>query len=80
MLLIYAMFAAIAFLVSASLAGLHTGALPRWLAIAGFVTAVLLVFGFAFIPQVFLVVWVLAASIVLIRSPREQAPGGTPAT
>jgi hypothetical protein len=68
MLLVGGCFAAGVCVAAASLVGLRTRALPRWLAIAGIVTGLLLIpFGVFFIPLALLVLWVIAVGIVLLR-------------
>jgi hypothetical protein len=56
-----------AFLAVASYLARASGALPGWLAIAGFVIAVLQLAAGFFFPFVLFVLWVLVASIVLLR-------------
>jgi hypothetical protein len=51
-----------------SLQALQSAALPRWLAYAGFVVAVALLFAVFFIPMILFLLWVLAVSIVVLRS------------
>lgn len=63
-------FAAGLCLVTASLVGLRTALVPRWLAIAGIVAGLLLIpFGVFFLPLVLLVLWVIAVAVVLMRAP-----------
>lgn len=50
-----------------SWAARRTGALPSWLAVAGLVVAVLLIFSVVFLPMVLLPLWVLVTSVVLLR-------------
>lgn len=50
--------------------------LPRWLAVAGGVAGIVLLVGAAtFLPVVLLPLWVIATSIVMIRSDRSLSPG-----
>ena len=51
---------------------------PRWLAILGFIAAICGVFGVLFFPMAGVAIWVLVASIVLLRS-RATAPALQPA-
>ncbi len=73
-LLIAAMFAAIAMIDATSVLIMRTGTLPRWIAWFGFVTAVLLLFAVFFIPLLFLMFWVLAVSIAMLRLQPAQVP------
>jgi hypothetical protein len=66
-LLLGAGFAAIVLIVASCVAGVQTGILPRWLGWLGAVAAILLVFDLAYQNIVPFLVWVLAASIVLLR-------------
>jgi hypothetical protein len=68
LLLLAAMPAAIIFVVSASLSALGTRMLPTWLAWAGIVVAVLLIFSPLFLPAVLLPLWALAVGIILLRA------------
>ena len=62
-------FAAGVFMAAASLVGLRTATLPRWLAITGIVVGLLLIpFGVFFIPLALLVLWVIAVGVVLMRA------------
>jgi hypothetical protein len=61
-------FAAGLCMVAASLVGLRTALVPRWLAIAGVVAGLLLIpFGVFFVPLALLVLWVIAVGVVLMR-------------
>jgi hypothetical protein len=81
-LLLGAGFAAILLVVASCIASFQTGVLPRWLAWLGVVAAILLVFDLAYQNIIPFLVWVLAASIVLLMrrdqtanaasSPRER--------
>jgi hypothetical protein len=67
-------FAAGISVAAASLVGLRTTILPRWLAIAGIVAGLLLVlFGVFFLPLALLVLWVIAVGVVLMRRPSIPA-------
>ena len=68
-ILLGGMFGAIAMIDAASIVGLRTGVLPRWLVWLGFVCGVVLLFGVIFIPMIALPVWLIATSIVLLRRP-----------
>ena len=53
-----------------SMSALRSGVLPRWLAIGGFVVAVVVgLGGVFFIPMILLVLWALAIGIFLLRPP-----------
>jgi hypothetical protein len=54
---------------SVSVAARRTAALPQWLVTAGFVCAVILLFGVLFIPMAVLPLWALAVSITVGRRP-----------
>jgi hypothetical protein len=69
-------FAAIAMIDAASVLIMRTGVLPVWIAYFGFFAAVVLLFGFLFIPMGVLLLWVLFVSIAMMRA--RPAPG--PAT
>jgi hypothetical protein len=69
LLLLCGMLLAGVFIATVSMAALRTGILPRWLATAGFVVAVLVGFGGVFfVPMILLVLWMLVISSVLLRS------------
>lgn len=71
LLCVLAVIPAAAMIVAASLAALRTGALPRWVAYAGFPLALLLLLlGSTVGALVLLPVWVGAASLLITRSPR----------
>jgi len=72
-ILIFAMFGAIAMIDAASIVALRTGILPRWLVWLGFVCAIVLLFGLAFLPVIAFPIWLLAASVVLFRLPAFEA-------
>jgi hypothetical protein len=73
-LLIAGMFAAIAMIDATSVLIMRTGALPRWIGWFGFVTAVLLLFAVYFIPLLFLMFWVLAVSVAMLRLEPAAVP------
>ena len=70
--LIFGLLAAALAVASASLAIMRTEVYPRWLAWLGFAVALLLLFGLLFLPMLALLVWVLAVSVVLLRSDRSE--------
>jgi hypothetical protein len=51
----------------------QTGVLPRWLAWLGIVAAIALLFDVIYVNIVPLLIWVLVASIVLLRRREETA-------
>jgi hypothetical protein len=80
-LLLGAGFAGLLLVLTASILSLQTGVLPRWLAWLGIVVAIVLLFDVIYVNIVPLLIWVLAASIVLLMrreaataaaSPRER--------
>jgi hypothetical protein len=52
--------------LAASIVAYRTGLLPRWLALAGFVVAPLLLFAIFFLPLFVWLAWVLTISLVLV--------------
>ena len=81
MILVGAMLVAAATIVAASFVAMRTAALPRWSAWLGFVCAFVLLFAVVWLPQIALLVWVAAVSVVLLRAPsRATAPVAAPAT
>jgi hypothetical protein len=72
-LLLGAGFAGIVLVLAACIVSFQTGVLPRWLAWLGVVVAVVLLFDVVYINIVPLLIWVLAASIVLLMRPEETA-------
>lgn len=66
-------FASAVFVGVTSVLGRKAGVFPPWLAILGYVVAVILVFSFMFFPVLLLLVWVL---IVSIRSLVSQTGSG----
>jgi hypothetical protein len=69
MILVGGMLSAAAMIVATSLLTLRTQVLPSWSAWLGFLAALALLFAVIWIPQIALVVWVIAISIVLLRPP-----------
>ena len=72
-LLLYGMIAASASIASLSALMLRTRALPKWLAVFGFVAAFVLLFGYVYMPMMILPVWTIAASVGLLRPAPEPA-------
>jgi hypothetical protein len=72
-LLLGAGFAGLLLVLTASILSLQTGVLPRWLAWLGVLVAIVLLFDVIYINIVPLLVWVLAASIVLLMRREETA-------
>lgn len=68
LLVIGAMFAAIAMIDAASVLIRRTGVLPVWIAYFGFFTAVALLFAVIFLPMITLVLWVLFVSVAMLRA------------
>lgn len=66
-LLLYGMIAASASIAALSALMLRTRALPKWLAVFGFVAAFILLFGYVYMPMMILPVWTIAAGIALLR-------------
>jgi Domain of unknown function (DUF4386) len=66
-------FAGILLILAASVVIFQTGVLPRWLAWLGILMAILLVFDVIYINIVPFLVWILAASIVLLMRREETA-------
>jgi hypothetical protein len=80
-LLLGAGFAGILLVLTACTVSFQTGVLPRWLAWLGIVVAIVLLFDVIYVNIVPRLVWVLAASIVLLMRREESAtasasPGG----
>jgi hypothetical protein len=80
-LLLGAGFAGLLLVLATSILSFQTGVLPRWLAWLGIVAAIALLFDVLYVNIVPLLIWVLAASIVLLMrrdtataaaSPRER--------
>ena len=78
MLLVFAMWAAAACIAAIALAARTTGIFPAWLVGFGFVTAFALLFSFFFLPAAALPIWVVAASLHLVRSRTAFATPLTP--
>ena len=76
-LLLGAGFAGIVLVLAACIVSFQTDVLPRWLAWLGVVVAIVLLFDVIYINIVPLLIWVLAASIVLLMR-REETATATP--
>jgi hypothetical protein len=73
-LVMFSAFAAAVFVAAVSVAALRTGALPRWLAIAGIPFAVLMLAN-AVMPMAAITLWFLVVSVTFtVRSGRKAAP------
>lgn len=77
LLLLGAGFAGLVLVLTASIVSFQTGVLPRWLAWLGIVVAIVLLFDVLYVNIVPFLIWVLAASIVLLRR-RETATATAP--
>ncbi|MDZ4279000.1 MAG: hypothetical protein U1B78_07660 [Dehalococcoidia bacterium] len=73
MLLVFAMWAAAACIAAISLAARTAGIFPAWLVGFGLVAALALLFSFFFLPAAALPIWVVAASLHLVRPHRVFA-------
>jgi hypothetical protein len=76
---VMSMFAAAAMLLSASVLALHSRVFPTWLAALGFLGALAGVLGFLVWPSLVILVWILAASVWMLRAaspvtPHQSAP------
>jgi MFS family permease len=69
MMLVGGMLSAAVMIAAVSLLTLRTETLPRWSAWLGLVVAVLLLFAVVWFPQIALLIWVLAISVILLREP-----------
>jgi MFS family permease len=72
MILVGGMLSAAAMILAASLLIMRTRLLPGWTAWLGFAAAVVLLFAVVWVPQIALVIWVLALSIVMLRAPSAE--------
>lgn len=68
-LLIYGLLAAAVMVLATSLAALKMRLIPRWLAIAGFVVAALLLLGPIYVPQLLVPLWAIAVGVAIARPP-----------
>ncbi len=71
-LYVYAVRAAAVFMIVVSTIGLRTGRLPRWLVVAGYVVALVMLFSVSFYQPLILLfpAWVAAVSVVILVSNR----------
>ena len=69
-LFVYAMRMAAVFMIVTSTIGMRLGVFPRWLVVAGFVAALVLMFNVSYIESLVLVfpAWVAAVSAVILRA------------
>ena len=79
-ILLFGMFGAIALIDAVSIVIWRTGLLPRWLAVLGFVCGVILLFGVVFLPMVALPIWLIAASVAMLRTGSTATEAAAPAT
>jgi hypothetical protein len=81
MILVGGMLFAATTIVAISLVSMRTAALPRWSAWLGLLCAFVLLFAVVWLPQIALLVWVIAISVAMLRAPsRATAPVAAPAT
>ena len=73
MILVGGMLFAATTIVAISFVSMRTAALPRWSAWLGYLCALVLLFAVVWLPQIALLVWVIAISIVLLRTPSRAA-------
>jgi L-asparagine transporter-like permease len=79
-LFLYAMRLAAVFMIVTSTIGMRLGVFPRWLVVAGFVAALILMLNVSYIELLLLVfpVWVAAVSVVILTrggsGPRDGDP------
>jgi hypothetical protein len=64
-LLVVSMFAAAVFVGALA----WSGVLPRWLALSGWLVAIVCLFGFTFVPLLLFALWMLALGASRLRSP-----------
>jgi hypothetical protein len=82
-LFIYAIRMAAVFMIVVSTIGMRLGVLPRWLIVAGYVAALVLIFNVSYLETLVLVfpAWVAAVSVVILKAGRsddriDAVPGG----
>ena len=65
-----------AFLISTSTLALYTGVAPRWMALAGYVSAALLLFGGNYVPWTIILfpLWILLVSLHILLENLRQSP------
>ena len=73
MILVGGMLFAATTIVAISFVSMRTAALPRWSAWLGYLCALVLLFAVVWLPQIALLVWVIAICIVLLRTPARAA-------
>jgi hypothetical protein len=73
LLLVFGMLSVAVVIVTTSILAVRTGILPRWLAYAGFVVAFFQLFAVVFVPMILFVLWMIAVSVVLLRSEASVA-------
>ena len=69
MILVGGMLFAATSIVATSIVSIRTSALPGWSAWLGLVCACVLLFSVVWLPQIALLIWVIAISIVLLKRP-----------
>jgi hypothetical protein len=76
-LFVYAMRMAAVFMIVVSTIGMRLGVFPRWLVVAGYVAALVLILNVSYIEALVLVfpAWVAAVSVVILKTsgPRTRA-------
>jgi hypothetical protein len=74
--LVFAMIAAIALIVTVSIFVQRSGMLPDWVAWLGFLAALVLLLSVVFLPLIAFPLWLVLVSIALMRRPVGAAPTG----
>ncbi len=79
-LFVFAVRAAAIFMLVASTIGLRTGFLPRWLVFAGYAAGLVFLFALTYAEWLILVLpaWVIAVSLVILRTRRSGLASGHP--
>jgi hypothetical protein len=77
-LFIYAMRMAAVFMIVASTIGLRLGVFPRWLVVAGYLAALVLILNVSYTETLILAfpAWVAAVSVVILRASRTRTRAG----
>jgi hypothetical protein len=77
-LFIYAMRMAAVFMIVVSTIGLRLGVLPRWLVVAGYVAALVLMLNVFYLESLVLVfpAWVVAVSVVILKAGGDSVASG----
>jgi hypothetical protein len=70
-ILVGGMLSAAVMIFAISVLTLRTGALPRWSAYVGFLSAIALLFAVIWIPQIALLIWTLCVSGAMLARPAE---------